>query len=380
MIWFMAACSTVPAKKIRPAQLVTPCDFELASSGSEDPLVQLKLVSSLYDHKCFSEVVILGREIRDHSRDKVYNIFAETLEFFLPAGSTTEYVLESYERTYLSFLMAASYEHLGQREDSSVEIRRAYDEGKAQIYNYGEDLVNLVLQAVLWENSNEPLNARPFWLKVQRRSEEAKLQDFASQRISALDQRQSRSGRWRIYSYGHFPQLDWHMNFESKDSGYYEIKQKHAFHKSCASEHSLFISTQDWARKVAIRSRMDYHPLLNLKSWTRLPIGVTLGGTAAVAGIGVGVGGCGAGIYLASAGHGSGDIAGQLCEGSFNLGKEIFNKSGAITNYVLEPDLRNWQQVPEGFYITDQDISPKETCKVGGYLEFVSRLKPLIVE
>jgi hypothetical protein len=358
----------------------TPCSLELARLKSQDPLLQLQLISELYDHKCYQEVVTLGDRIRQHSRDKVYNIFAETMEFFLPAGSTTEYILESYERSYMSFLLSASYEHLGRHTDSAVEIRRAYDEGKAQIYNFGEDLVNLILQAVLWENSSEPKNARPFWRRVRESSADSALQNFAKRRIQALDQNRGQAKSWRVYSYGQFPKLDWKINFDAKNSGYYDVQHQHDFRKTCTSEHSLFISTQEWAGKIAMRSRLDYHPLLYLKSWTRLPIGITLGGTAAVAGIGIGVGGCGAGIYLAGQANNGGQLAQQICQSSFDTGKMVFDKSGAIINFVLEPDLRNWQQVPEGFYITDQETSPSDHCNGGNYLEFVSRLKPLIAD
>ena len=101
-------------------------------------------------------VIEYGTQAQAEFRHKTFRVFKETASVFIPDGTLTDYVLESYERGYLSVLMAASYLHMRQLDDAKVELRRLDHEIFTTLYNYGEDPVNVLLSAVLWEQASEP--------------------------------------------------------------------------------------------------------------------------------------------------------------------------------------------------------------------------------
>ncbi len=385
-ILILGACSSSPKKSTLLSYTNPVCQLDYESSFSNDVLKSLKAVSRLYALGCYKEVIGLGNFVRQHSRDKIYHVFAETAEFIVPEGTFTEYVMESYERTYLSFLMAASYQQLAQTESSKVELRKAYDEGKALIYNYGDDPINLALQAVLWENSNQKMNSRPLWKKIVELSskpprEDFDLKKFAEARIQELDSANSGSLKWKVYSFGQFPDLKWQVDFQKNSGSYFQINPSHPFAMTCTSPHSLFISTEAWSQKISHRHNPDYHPLLNFKSWTRLPVGVTVGVATTLAGIGVGVGGCSLAAGLASDSHSnlsSSRAIADLCVASIGAGSEIVSESGNMARYALEPDLRKWGQVPAAFLITQEADVNRDICKPTFYGYMGDHLTPLL--
>lgn len=385
-ILILSACASPPKKPVLTAYTNPICRVNYENAVSPNILKSLQAVSEIYDLGCYKEVIALGDFVRQHSRDKIYHVFAETAEFVVPEGTFTEYVMESYERTYLSFLMAASYQQISEHEDAKIELRRAYQEGKALIYNYGDDPVNLALQAVLWENSNQQMNSRPLWKKISELSsdplrEDLNLKNFADARIREIDLNQTRPQKWTIYSFGHFPNLKWQVDFQKKSGNYFQINPEHPFPMTCISQQGLLISTETWYQKVSRRHDHDYHPLLNFKSWTRLPVGVTLGAVTTIAGIGVGVGGCTLAFGLASDSHSNlstSQAAGNLCAASISAGGMIISESGQVARFALEPDLRNWGQVPAAFLITREADGNLDTCKPNYYGYQGSRLTPLL--
>lgn len=383
----LGACAGIPKKSPLLSYTNPDCQTVYESSFSNDILKSLTAVSRMYGLGCYKEVIGLGDFIRQHSRDKIYHIFAETAEFIAPEGTLTEYVMESYERTYLSFLMAASYQQLAQSERSQVELRRAYNEGQALVYNYGDDPVNLALQAVLWENSNQKMNSRPLWKKISELSAEPSREDrdlkaFAEARIKEMDLAKSGpSPKWQVYAFGKFPHLKWQVDFQKNSGSYFQINPEHPFAMTCTSPRSLFISTEAWSQKISHRHNPNYHPLLNLKSWTRLPVGVTMGVATTLAGIGVGVGGCSLAVGLASDSHSnlsSSQVAAELCVASLGAASGIISESGQMARYALEPDLRNWEQVPAAFLITQEQDLNLEICKPSFYGYKGDRLVPLL--
>jgi Asp-tRNA(Asn)/Glu-tRNA(Gln) amidotransferase A subunit family amidase len=64
------------------------------------------------------------------------------------------------------------------------------------------------------------------------------------------------------------------------------------------------ISTESWFNKIAIRHSHGYHPLLNVQTWIRLPVGIVYSLIPVTAGAGIMVGGC----VLDAAGEGKGSL------------------------------------------------------------------------
>lgn len=315
----------------------------------ENRVEVLDKISSLFDSGCHLETIALGQLAREEFRDKHYSVVAETTELLTPEGTMTDYVMESYERAYLSFLISSSYRHIHKLEDSQVELRRSYQEIQSWIYNYGEDPVNLILQAALWENSFSPSEARPFWKRVSESfSSDIQLQVAAAQQLAQIDMGTADKRPWKIYALGKFPELNWNFNMEKSAGGYYDIKSSRQFAPHCSGGHGVLVSTESWARKISHRYDHEYHPLLNIKSWTRFPVGVTYGVATAATGFTVGLSGCVADAYLQSS-------QANLCKYSMQYGAEIMAKSGPVIEYALQPDLRHWQQVPEAFWLTKDD-------------------------
>src|SRR5438034_6807230 len=112
----------------------------------------LNLLAEAFSQKCYDVVIGYGARAQTEYRHKTYSVIKETASIFLPEGALTAYILESYERGYLTVLLADSYVQEKKAEAAKVELRRLDQELFAPIYNYGEDPVNLLLSAVLWEH------------------------------------------------------------------------------------------------------------------------------------------------------------------------------------------------------------------------------------
>src|SRR3989449_1498715 len=120
----------------------------------------LNLLAKAFSQKCYDVVIRYGARAQTEYRHKTYSVIKETASIFLPEGALTAYILESYERGYLTVLLADSYVQEKKAEAAKVELRRLDQELFAPIYNYGEDPVNLLLSAVLWEQLGDPGEAR----------------------------------------------------------------------------------------------------------------------------------------------------------------------------------------------------------------------------
>jgi hypothetical protein len=353
------ACASKPKALKMSRSTNEGCQNNLEHAPLEDVLKTLGFISELYDQKCFREVIALGDFVRAHSRDKFYHVVNETLEFVTPEGTFTEYVLESYERSYLSFLMASSYEQLASKDGAQVELRKAYQEGQALLYNYGDDPVNLVLQAAVWENSRTSGDSRPLWKKVtELAGSNLALKTFAEKRIQEIDSGRKPVKPWKVYAIGLFPGLDWETSMTKSSGSYFVVKPKSSFPVTCGSDESLLLSTEAWAQKISHKYDQDYHPLLHLQTWTRLPVGLTMGALTAVSGAGVAVAGCGADFALTKDAHSH-----PLCEASLAFGGKIIGETGNVTGYVLRPDLRYWSQLPSAFWITQDEKSAEDFCR-----------------
>ena len=320
-----------------------------------DRIAALNAIADAYDAGCDAVVIQRGAQARDRYRFKRFSILRETGNLFVQDGLLVAYVLESYERAYLSFLLAASYQRTGRRSDSMVELRRLDDEILARIYNFGDDPVIFLLSALLWEQNGERGEARVDWLRLtHQRRLDPEIAAFAQRRLAAIDVGARPERPWRVYSVGRFPRIDTELAFSSPRDGYFRLTPVPAFAADCASITGVRISTHSWFEKIALRYDYGYHPLLHLQSWIRLPFGVLYGLTTATAGAGVAFTGCVADAY--ARGNGS------LCRLALEGGAALIRESPKVIEHTLEPDVRHWENVPAAFVATVAAEPADEPC------------------
>ena len=322
----------------------------------------LNHLSLAFTEGCDQAIFQYAGRAQEEFRHKTFSVSKETASVFLSDGALTEYVLESYERAYLSVLLAASYLRADHPEEAKVELRRLDHELFAPLYNFGEDPVNLVLSAVLWEVLGEPGDARTDWYRVAEPSSSSLLtvdpvlQTFAREQVGRLDQGIGPAPRWQVFGVGRFPSIDWKLKLFGSKNGYYVIKPKPDFEATCLSETGVRLSTESWFSKIAHRHDHAYHPLLNIQSWIRLPIGVIYGMVPFTLGAGVAVGGC---VGAASLGDKGGK---GLCELAVYGGLGLMSTAPSVFKNTVRPDLRHWDLVPASFVITTAPDLPSESC------------------
>jgi len=319
----------------------------------------LNLLSAASMAHCDNLVVTYGTQARSQFRHKTFSITRETMNVFVPDGTFIEYVMESYERGYLSILLAISYVRLHKPEDAKVELRDLDHELFAPIYNFGEDPVNLLLSAVLWEQLGDVREARVDWLRLRdfqifAMRDDQVLRRFAGERVSQIDNEEGARAVWHVYQVGRFPQIDWDLQFTNSTSGYFSITPKQPFMASCASSTGVLVPTQSWFSKIAIRHSHAYHPLLNVQTWIRLPLGLTYSLIPLAAGAGVMVGGC----MLDAAADGKG----ALCQVSVVGGMALLRTVPEVLEGALRPDLRHWEEVPAAVVVTRASDPALEPC------------------
>lgn len=338
------------------------CSKLIAKAANENIDEQLNRVSDLYSLSCFKEVISLGSFLRTHYRTKFYQVSGEMAEILAPEGSFTSYVLESYERTYLSLLVAISYLNLEKEGAALVELRRARDEEASYLYNYGADPVLSMLQAALWDRF-DPQIARPHWKFLSEVPQEdlsfhPAIMKFAKARIQEIDANPNAKVRWRVVGIGNFPELDWSTNFFNFKKNSYNISAKSEFPAVCANADEALLSTGSWVRKISQRYKSDYHPMLYMKSLVRFPVAVTYG----VVGVGLGIG-LGVGVCLLTA---QGDSSGKSCEESMKMSGYIIGKTSDFVKYTVKPDLRHWSKLPSAFFISRLPyVIAAESCLAG---------------
>ena len=322
----------------------------------------LNQLSLAFTGGCDQAVIQYAGRAQEDFRHKTFSVSREMASVFLSDGAITEYVLESYERAYLSVLLAASYLRAKKPEEAKVELRRLDHELFAPLYNFGEDPVNLVLSAVLWEILGVPGDARTDWYRVADPASSSLLavdpvlQAFAREQVARLDQGGGPSLPWQVFGLGRFPGIDWELKLFGAKHGYYVIKPQPPFQPTCLSETGIRISTESWFAKIAHRHDQAYHPFLNIQSWIRLPIGVVYGLVPFSLGAGVAVGGCAGAATLG--GRGSGD----LCALSILGGAQLMGVAPTVFQNTVRPDLRHWDLVPAAFVITTAAELESESC------------------
>jgi len=324
-----------------------------------DRIDTLNNLSHAFDDRCYETVIKYGTRARTEYRYKTFSMMKEAGSLFVPDGVLTDYTLESYERGYLTFLLSASYYQLHKSADAQVELRRLDNELFALIYNFGEDPVNILLSAALWEKLGEPAEARVDWHQLQSRKEPQKdpndpIRSFGSKRVDAIDSGERVRSDWKLYAVGQFPDITWDLKFFSSSDGYFSVTALQPFLPDCSSDTGVRISTVSWFHKIAIRHSNDYHPLLNVQSWIRLPFGLVYSIVPLTAGAGIAVGGCAMDAY----GHGNG----SLCQFSIKGGVAMMNQSPKVLKGTVQPDLRHWEYLPSSFLLTTADELDREKC------------------
>ncbi len=319
----------------------------------------LNHLSGAFSAGCHDVVIQHGQKARSLYKYKQFSITAETFGVFVPDGMLTDYVLESYERAYLSILLAASYFKSGQPEEAKIELRRLDHELFTPIHNYGEDPINIALSAVLWESLGEPEEARVDWLRLRDQVGRLKdldetLQAFAELQVNRLDKGKPPGTTWHVYGTGKFPEIDWAFDVFGSKNGYHVVNPKTEFQPSCVSQTGIRIPTQSWFKKIATRHNSAYHPLLNIQSWVRLPIGLLYSLVPITAGAGVAIGGCTADAVMSG--------SGQLCRLSLETGFLVIKTAPTVFEKTVRPDLRHWQRLPADIIITRAATPHAEQC------------------
>ncbi|MGZ5280231.1 MAG: hypothetical protein ACXWC9_09825, partial [Pseudobdellovibrionaceae bacterium] len=321
----LVACATsrVP---VRPKEFTSKaCEENFYSASSQKSDGQLDQLTELFTKSCFQEVISLGEHLRKFHRDKIYHFTSEAMEIVTPEGTFTEYVMESYERGYLTILISLAYVHLQQEDKALVELRRGSQEQKAEIYNHGEDPILNLMMAALWDRF-DPSMSRPYWKFLSEFGTPGNnLAGFATARLKAIDESPGQKIFWTMDGFGYLPELSWQSDFLSQQKGPYKITAASHFPEICASEKSLLVPTSVWVDKIALKYKSDYHPFLYAKSLARVPFGLGYGLLGATTGVAIGVGGCGLASYLHSD---------DLCKASAEAAVAVIKESGNLVQYT----------------------------------------------
>jgi hypothetical protein len=336
-----------------------PCSEIERQINLSDRIDTLNRLADAFAERCYDTVIVYGEKARSEFRHKTFSLMKETTNVFIPEGSFIDYVLESYERGYLSLLLAASYANVQKPQEAKVELRQLDHELFTPLYNYGEDPVNLLLSAVLWERVGEVHESRVDWLRlrdlgVMWKGQQDAVRVFAARQVDWIDEGQGFSEPWHVYGIGRFPELTWDLRFFGSTNGYFSVKANGEFLPACQSDTGVRLSTQSWFEKVAIRHSHGYHPLLNVQAWVRLPFGLTYSLIPLAAGAGVMVGGC----VLDAAANGKGG----LCQLSVIGGMALMRTAPTVLEGALRPDLRHWEHVPAAFVVTRASTPELEPC------------------
>ena len=71
--------------------------------------VVAQLVAQAFELGCYETVLTYGTQAQSDYRYKTFSVLKETSNIFLPDGTFIDYVLESYERGFLTVLLAARW-------------------------------------------------------------------------------------------------------------------------------------------------------------------------------------------------------------------------------------------------------------------------------
>ena len=226
-----------------------PCSVIERSINLSDRIGTLNHLADAFEAQCYDTVIVHGEKARSEFRHKTFSFLKETTNVFIPEGYFIDYVLESYERGYLSLLLAASYANVQKPEEAKVELRKLDHELFTPLYNYGEDPVNLLLSAVLWEGVGEVNEARVDWLRLRDmdamwKGKQDAVRIFAARQVAWIDEGQAVSEPWHVYGLSRFPEPTWDLQFFGSTNGYFSVKANEEFLSACRSDTGVRLSTK----------------------------------------------------------------------------------------------------------------------------------------
>ena len=358
-VFFMGmGCQSTSTHHSKARPLVTafpPCEQIEKNIDVQDRIDTLRHIAKAFYSRCDEIVITYGSKAQRDYRYKTFSVLKETSNIFFPDGTFIDYVMESYERGFLTVLLAMSYYREHNFEASKVELRRLEHEIFTPLYNYGADPVNLLFSAVLWEVLGEHHEAWVDWKRLASLEDlDESIRNFASHQLQFLGTDKERIRDWEIHAMGSFPNIDWNVQLLDTANGYFSVNSQQNFPPGCSSASGVIISTNSWFQKIAKRHNSDYHPLLNAQSWMRLPVGVVYSVTTFTAGAGIAVGGCVLDGYAKG--------GGSLCRGSIEGGIALIRESPNVLWGTLRPDLRHWDNVPSSFLLTSAADDEREPC------------------
>ncbi|MBX3041428.1 MAG: hypothetical protein KF789_12040 [Bdellovibrionaceae bacterium] len=355
LVLWLASCASRPPKTLPLVEYTSSSCQSLWLALDEKPVpTLLRGINTLFQKNCDNEVIGLGRLILEISRDKVYSISQEASEFFLSDGASTDYVLEGYERVYLSLMMSQSASRQGNRSLAEVYLRKAGEDQRAQITNPTDDPVLTALQAALWENLGQINNARPHWKQLRDKKSVAKgLRGFADLQIKRLDQNKAPTTWIVATSSQQLPTPRWKSTRFSFEGQIYDLQPDRSFIQACESNdgRAALISTQSWFQELRGRHSIDRRPLTMAKGLTRGAFGLTFAATVGTASVGLAILGCGT--------EGSNQFT---CEALLKAAFSLAALGFTLTESYLEPDVRHWEGLPGGFYLSQSEISEVGHC------------------
>lgn len=331
LVLSLTACQTSPFRRGEVVAQTSSdqCRQILASADWSREVTLMASLQDLFEAHCDQESIQLGGLLREALRDKYYSFSDEILSILGPEEMNQTYVLESHERVYVTVLMAMSSLRLGKLVEGRVELRRASDELNAILYNHGRDRVTSALIASLGEENL----AAPFWRF-------AGLEQFSEESSEPL----------KIYAVGHFDGYNWRLG---ELQNFYKIEPKTPIPRACVSQTGALVPIEDWVHKIQIRHRSDYHPLLNFKSYVRLPVGIGYGAVLAGSGVGIAVLGCGMDSKNSKG-----------CESAIQAGAAVASLAPNAFEYPVQPDLRHWPSSPVAFLMTRAQNLEMESCRL----------------
>lgn len=348
----VSGCSTKPPIESMLSSNIA-CSDQLKKAGLFDIEAKLSALSIMYTRKCYREVIQLGESLREKNRDKYYSLSRELIESsVLFDGMAKDYVLDSHERIFLSTLIALSYLSLNEKEKSKIELNRAYEESKAQIYNAGSDDVNVFIQGLLWLRLEGGERAAPFFKKI---SDNPKADPALKKYLNILKRS---SEQLSIYTVNKLPRVE----FLSLGT-YTEIRATHPSIKSCVSQIGLLLPTTPWVENLKRRDTEEKDPIYRLKRALRLPA-VALYSTL---------------VFITGA-AGTMIIAQYDTDGRATLGLGVLTIEGTRKTATrgLSPDMRNWYELPEAFYFTLARANVAQEPCLRPYSSSEHKITPLI--
>ncbi|MDH5588323.1 MAG: hypothetical protein OEZ05_17025, partial [Nitrospirota bacterium] len=124
--FFWVGCQSTASLRPEDTRSAVPlsCAQIAAHINMDDRINTLRDMYRAFSAGCDETVITYGTQAQEQYKYKTFRVFKEASNIFLPDGTLIDYVLESYERGFLSVLVAISYSRLHNPAATQVELRR----------------------------------------------------------------------------------------------------------------------------------------------------------------------------------------------------------------------------------------------------------------